>query len=376
MAATEPGARLPAAGGPKLVSLPSPTPDTSRWRRHRVALVCDPRFAGGTSSWVAADLRALAPHMRLRVAALETAMFRGRTPHQAIAEAAQDCGIPIDWNPAVIRADTIVLYNPSCLRYGLRAPVRMSCAQALVVTLENFLRPGGAEGHDVAACLDTIEAALVAGSRQLAPVSPHNRRTVGDWLAARDRGWPVTADDWLPVFELPLVPPTRTPRDRRGRHSRAGFEKFPALATMLAHFPEHAEHCTILGGDSYLLDPEMVPAHWRLLRFGAVDVDEFLADIDFFVYFTHPLWRESFGRVIPEAIAAGKLVITDPGTAEAFGDAVVASDGSDVDAIVARYVARPDAYVAFVEAAQRRLADFAPAAFVDRVQAFFRQAAA
>ena len=36
------------------------------------------------------------------------------------------------------------------------------------------------------------------------------------------------------------------------------------------------------------------------------DVDAFLASIDFFVYFTHPFLQESFGRVIGEAIAAGK----------------------------------------------------------------------
>ena len=62
---------------------------------------------------------------------------------------------------------------------------------------------------------------------------------------------------------------------------------------------------------------------------------DFLSGIDFFVYFTNPNWRESFGRVIAEAIAAGKLVITDPGTAATFGDAVVASDGADVDGIIA-----------------------------------------
>ncbi|MFO4987299.1 hypothetical protein RCK87_26505, partial [Salmonella enterica subsp. enterica serovar 1,4,[5],12:i:-] len=82
---------------------------------------------------------------------------------------------------------------------------------------------------------------------------------------------------------------TSAPRDRRGRHSRPGFEKFPGLDTLRALFPPHAEHCAILGADTLMLDPEAVPPHWTLLRFGAMPVAEFLATIDFFVYFTHPL---------------------------------------------------------------------------------------
>ena len=80
----------------------------------------------------------------------------------------------------------------------------------------------------------------------------------------------------------------------------------------------------ILGADTLLLETEDLPSHWQLLPFGAIKVADFLASIDFFVYFTHPLWRESFGRAIAEAIAAGKLVITDPATAEAFGPGVIA----------------------------------------------------
>jgi glycosyltransferase involved in cell wall biosynthesis len=73
--------------------------------------------------------------------------------------------------------------------------------------------------------------------------------------------------------------------------------------------------------------------------------------------------RESFGRVLAEAIAAGKVVITDPGTAATFGPAVVASDGSDVDAIIAGFVADPARYQAFVRAAQARLSAFSADSF-------------
>jgi hypothetical protein len=343
-------------------------PDAPCWARHRLALVLDPRFPGGTSTSVAADIAILSRHMRLSVVGIETAMFRGRRVHPAIEAALDDLGMAISWNPPVVHADTIVFHNPSCLRFDTTLAVRLSCAQALVVTHENFLGPNGSEGHDVAACLDLLDAALVCGARRLAPVSPHNRRTVQTWLAREGSGWPLADADWPMVFDPELTPPTRAPRDRRGRHSRSGLEKFPPIETMLAHFPAHAERCAILGGDGYLRDPSTAPAHWELLRFGEADVADFLAGIDFFVYFTHPLWRESFGRVIVEAIAAGKVVITDPGTAEAFGEAVVASEGSDVDRIIEGFIADPRRYVSFVHRAQRRLSEFRPATFAERVK--------
>lgn len=335
----------------------------------RLTLVFDPRFPGGTSTSIAAEIRAIGRHVRLSAVALETAMFKGRHVHPEIAAALDDLGLALDWNPPVVHADTLVFHNPSCLRFDTAPPVRLSCARAFVVTHENFLRPNGSESHDVAGCLDRLEAALTCGARWLAPVSPHNRSTVEAWLAAHGRRWAVAPTDWTTVLDPVLRPPNPAPRDRRGRHSRPGLEKFPSRAAMLAHFPPRAERCAILGADAWLADPATLPAHWEALRFGEVDVADFLAGIDFHVYFTNPNWRESYGRVVAEAIAAGKVVITDPGTAASFGGAVVASDGTDVDRIVAGFVANPDAYGAFVSAAQAGLGDHGPAAFRARLAA-------
>ena len=334
---------------------------------HRLALVLDPRFAGGTSAAAAAEIRALAPIVDLEVVALETRMFSGRRVHPAIEAALADHGLGLTWQPPVVHADTIVLHNPSCLRFDAVLGVRLSCVDAVVVTHENFLRPNGSEAFDVAGCLGLLETALVCGRRRLAPVSGYNRRTVADWLARAGREWELFATDWSNIVEAELIPPTASPRDRRGRHSRPGFEKFPALDVMRAHFPPHAEACVILGGDALLLEPAEIPAHWDVRAFGASPVAAFLREIDFFVYFTNLLWSESFGRVVAEAIAAGKVVITDPVTATSFSEAVVVSDGSDVDRIVTELVGAPERYGDLVRRAQSRLAHFAPHAFVARV---------
>ncbi len=281
--------------------------------RARVALALDPRFAGGTGSAVAAEVRALAGRVDLSVHGIETRMFRGRRVNPALERALDAAGIEIVWNAPVVRADTVIFHNPSCLKFDDHLATRFSCQRGLVVTHENFLRPGGAQGFDVDGCLDLLRRAFVAEEVALAPVSPHNRRGVRAWRAETGADWEIADFDWFNICDHPVLPPNPAPRDRRGRHSRPGPEKFPPMETMLEHFPPHAERCVILGADAFLSEAGPIPRHWSLHRFGDLDVGAFLREIDVFVYFTHPLWRESFGRVIAEATAAGKLVITDPG---------------------------------------------------------------
>ncbi|MFT3972567.1 MAG: hypothetical protein QM699_03685 [Amaricoccus sp.] len=339
-------------------------------RRPRVALLVEPRFPGGTSGAVAAEIRALAPHVNLSVMALATSMFRDRPVHPEIARALDDAGLSLRPAPPVVRADAIVLHNPSALKFETALAPRLSAARTIVVTHENFTRPGGHEGFDVGHCLGLVAGRIAGGDRLLAPVSAANRRTVADWLTARaEPGWTLAGGDWPNILDPAFVAPTDRPRDRRGRHSRPGPEKFPGLAALRAQFPPHAERCAILGADAFLADREAVPGHWELLPFGTMPVAEFLAGIDFLVHFTNPLWRESFGRAIAEAIIAGKLVITDPDTAASFGPGVIGDDGRGVDAIVARHVADPVRYAATVRRAQADLARHRPEAVVPRLLA-------
>jgi hypothetical protein len=333
-----------------------------------VALLVEPRFPGGTASAVAAEIRALAPHVRLSVIGLSTGMFRDRPINPAIAQALAQVGLPLEPEPPVVHADAIVLHNPACLKFDSRLVPRLSAARVLVVTHENFLRPGGTEGFDVAHSLRLVAERIAGGERLLAPISAPNRASVAAWLGRHRAGWRLAPADWPNICDAPFLPPTPSPRDRRGRHSRPGFEKFPPPAALRAQFPPHAERCAILGADTLLLDPGDLPRHLQLLRFGAMPVPDFLATIDFFVYFTHPLWRESFGRAIAEAIAAGKLVITDPATAEPFGPGVLAAPDGSVDALIADHVAEPARYAAAVRRAQDDLAtQHSPEAVVARM---------
>lgn len=330
----------------------------------RIAYVLDPRFPGGTSSAVAAELRVAAGFGRISVHAIESGMFHGRAIAPVLETAFEELGIVPDWDRPVIAADLVILHNPAFLKFQSLFGRRMICRHLVVVTHENFERPGEQAGFDASACLRLIDRAALALAKHLAPVSAANRRTVEGWLAAEGAaaGWQMVPEDWFNICAFDTAPPTAAPADRRGRHSRAGFEKFPSLDILDRCFPAHAESNVILGADS-LIAQNVARPHWQLLPFGAIEVAAYFGMIDFMVYFTSPTWRESFGRVLAEAMAAGKVVITDTGTASTFGAGVIGTSPDEVDALIARHLAKPDLYRNQAERGQTALTRFSADAF-------------
>ncbi|GAA0291663.1 hypothetical protein GCM10008966_10750 [Rhodovulum strictum] len=124
----------------------------------------------------------------------------------------------------------------------------------------------------------------------------------------------------------------------------------------------------ILGAD-LLIACEVPRPHWTLLPFRSIEVGDYFGMIDFTVYFTAPAWRESFGRVIAEALAAGKVVLTDPEAGASFGKGIIACRPDDVDAAVARMVADPAAHAAQMARGQAVLEQFSEAVFAARFEA-------
>jgi hypothetical protein len=343
--------------------------------RPTIAYVLEPRFPGGTSAAVARELPVVAPFARIEVHGITSRMFPGRPPAGVLLGALEDLGMKLHVDAPRIAADRVVVHNPSFLKFDGALLPRIVARDLIVVTHENFLRPGGQESHDVAHCLDLIDRATLALRKCLAPVSPHNRETVETWLAEHPphAHWQLLEEDWINICDFPLVPPSPAPRDRRGRHSRPGFEKFPAPREMDLCFPPHAEANVILGAD-LLESLARERPHWQALPFQASDLGGYFGKIDFMAYFTARTFRESFGRVLAEGIAAGKVVISDPETASVFGDAVIAARPEDVDGIVAAFVAAPDRYAAQVRKGQARLAQFSGESFLKRQARIFSPA--
>lgn len=135
-------------------------------------------------------------------------------------------------------------------------------------------------------------------------------------------------------------------------------------------FPAHAAANVILGADSYLAARIDRP-HWSLHPFGGLTLDDYFSRFDFMVYFTAPVWRESFGRVLAEAVAAGKVALSDPQTAAAFNGAVIATTPAEAGAVIQSFIDRPALYRNHVLAAQSQLERYSAEAF----RARFRQIA-
>lgn len=336
----------------------------------RLGYLVDPRFRGGTSAAVAQELRVTAGLARVSLGALETAMFSGREVAPVLRDAATALGLDMVWNPPDLGADAVVLHNPSCLKFQSDLVTRIVTRHLIVVAHENFLRPGGGESHDVRGCLDVIDRASLALTKSIAPISPANRATIRDWIATHGPlpGWRVLDQDWFNICEFDFCPPTATPRDRRGRHSRPGHEKFPPAAVMEVCFPRHAEANVLLGADHFVKCAARHP-HWQVHPFQGLDLETYFAMIDFMVYFTAPTYRDSFGRVLAEAIAAGKVAICDPDLAAGFGGSVLAARPDEVDGIVARLCATPALYRDQVVRAQNWLRGFSAATFAERLPA-------
>lgn len=340
----------------------------------QITLALDPRFPGGTSNAVAREIPELMRLGHLRLAALSSRMLRPFPVNPSLETTLADEGLDLSWNDPVISSDVIVLHNPSFLKFDERMKSKLVCDTLIVVSHENFLGPDGQESFDISHCLDLVHDASLCRRRIIAPVSNYNRKVLETWLSQSeaDEDWEICPQNWHNICEFELDPPTPEPRDRRGRHSRAGFEKFPRSAAMELMFPPTAEYCGILGGDTFIEDAAPLP-HWQLFRFREIPVQQFLNQIDFFVYFTNERWRESFGRVIAEAIAAGKLVLTDAETASTFGKGVIATTPGDVDDVIANYIKQPAKYINDVCAAQAGLEKFSARSFRADAETTLRQ---
>jgi glycosyltransferase involved in cell wall biosynthesis len=118
-----------------------------------------------------------------------------------------------------------------------------------------------------------------------------------------------------------------------GRHSRDNYVKWPeSPAKLLSAYPSDSNYTIkVLGGATV---PKSIlgeiPNNWDVYFFDEITSKAFLTELDFFVYYTHSSWIESFGRVIIEAMASGIPVIISPDYKKLFEDAAVYAVPEDV----------------------------------------------
>jgi hypothetical protein len=183
--------------------------------------------------------------------------------------------------------------------------------------------------------VDRYAAEALGGRPVWAPISPVCRDTfaVAGMTQPRLReDWSnvVFVDDWGKtraafVSDYPVV----------GRHSRPQLEKWPtSRADTIMAYPDDMEVRLLGVGDQAraLLSP--LPANWKFWEFNELSVRDFLAGIDFFVYFHNPTWIETFGLTVAEAASAGCVAITHPYLERTFGEAALYCEPEEAPALI------------------------------------------
>ena len=303
-----------------------------------IALISDFRFPGGTSSAIAAEIRAgAAAGYRIALVHLEAANLRGPLPfNERIGRALED-GLAVRHDPnCPLEARLAAIHNPYTAGHLPIPGLRLRAGQRLVIAHHPPLDATGEPYYDTSR-VDLHAREILGGPAVWAPVGPKVRAQ----LQSLAEPPPLTPGDWYDVFDVAAWRAERRdgPHDIPviGRHSRPDPRKWPdTREEILKAYPDDPRiRVRILGGGPFLAQRVgLYPRNWEVMPFGAVAPEAFLAGLDFFVYFHSSRWIEAFGCTIAEALASGAVAILPPDFEELFGPAALYASPAEVSRTV------------------------------------------
>lgn len=313
-----------------------------------ILMATDCRFPGGTTASVVEEIEAQhRAGYRTGLLHLPSPVQRSRRPFaERIRRVLADGKADLVVGPAPVRTSLLLIRHPTVLT---RKPAVMPPIEAdHLVMIANQVpedERGAEPYYDPAQVHQTITATF--GTEAVwAPIGPAVRAALAPSQV------PMLAGDWENIIDTGVWATQRTgfvsDRPVIGRHSRGHWSKWPATrADILAAYPPDPRYqVRILGGTEA---PEGIlghlPANWETLPFDSVPVAEFLAGIDFLVYYHHPGLVEAFGRVVLEGLATGAVCVVPRELEPIFGDACHYGTPAGVREFVDSLVADPEEFL-------------------------------
>ncbi|WP_159619791.1 glycosyltransferase [Ruania rhizosphaerae] len=313
-----------------------------------VLMATDLRFPGGTTASVVEETLAQnRAGYRTGLLHLPSPIQRPGDPFAPRIRALVESGAAELVLDGPVSAKVLVIRHPSVLASTPPWLPQVRAEHVLIVANQVPVDPRAhSPYYDVWA---TQRAARPFGEREpvWAPIGP----TVREALAHHAGEVPMLATDWTNIVD---VDSWHVPRegvvDRRpviGRHSRGHWSKWPATKEeILAAYPDDPRYSVqVLGGTEAPRDVlGRLPGNWVDLPFNSVTPAQYLASIDFLVYYHHPALVEAFGRTVLEGLASGAVAVVDASFEPTFGTACVYATAGEARTAVDELSADPDAY--------------------------------
>ncbi len=339
-----------------------------------ILFLADPRFPGGTSTALIAELDALhrAGITPVLCPVLSGLLGGPQPPHPGVAARVASGQVRLHDAASPLRARLAIVHHPLLFDHLPAAPLDVVADVAVLVLHHPPFDGAGRAEYDLPRILANLTEVLGA-EILLAPVGPQVRDQLGPAITLGHAILP----DWSNVLDpagLPFHP--RRPDPARiviGRHSRPQLAKFPDTReeACLVYPDRPGVQVRMLGaGAEVARHFAPLPPGWQLIGFGMEQVADFLAKLDFYVYYHSRRWIEAFGYSIAEAMAVGLPVILPPQFQPTFGPGALYAPPEGVWPLVERLSRDGAAHAAQAARARAEVLDrFGPDRYLPRLRA-------